>query len=108
MATNHAMHSYLRDGSMIGSTNVTAFRSPSYGIWKRTHAQHFLATFTSFSFNTDGTPAGKVEVTEKITLGESSNHFTATASVSIWDVNDEVLFTFCVGETARRLTFDHD
>jgi hypothetical protein len=103
---NQALHTYLPSGSLVGSNNVTAFRSPSYGIWKRTDKQQFLATFISFRFNADGTPAGKIEVTESIALGESSHSFTATSVVEIFDVDDHVLATICVGETAQRFTFD--
>ena len=105
--TNRALHTYLPSGSLVGSTNITAFRSPSYGIWKRTDRQHFLAIFTNFSFNAaDGTPTGRAEVTERITLGADLDHFTATAEVKVFNINDIFLFTICVDETAERLAFD--
>jgi hypothetical protein len=68
--------------------------------------QHFLATFINFRFHADGTPAGRAEVTERIALGENPHHFTATAVVDIFDVDDNVIATACVGETAERLAFD--
>jgi hypothetical protein len=103
--TNQALHTYLPGGSLVGSTNVTALRSPSYGIWKHTDKRHFLATFMNFSFNADGTPAGRAEVTERIDLGEDPHTFTATSLVEIF-VNDNVVATICVGETAQRFAFD--
>jgi hypothetical protein len=104
--TNQALHTYLPGGSMMGSTNVTALRSPSYGIWKRTDKQHFLATFINFSFNADSTPAGRAEVTERIDFGEDPHTFTATSFVEIFNVDDHMITTICVGETAQRFAFD--
>jgi hypothetical protein len=99
---------YSPGGSLIQSPNNTPFRTPGYGIWKATEPQSFLATFMIFNFTPDGTKAGSVDVTLRVTLGEDANAYTSTASVAVLDVDGQVIQTGCTTGTAHRLTFDQE
>lgn len=87
---------------MLETSNGSPFRSPGHGVWQHTGGRDYTATFIFFRFNPDGTYAGSQKVTRNIEVGEDGNEFTATASVEILDVNDNVIATGCATETARR------
>ena len=100
--TIQAMNTYLRGGSMLETGSSSPIRSPGHGIWQHTGGRNFTATFIFFRFNPDGTYAGPQKVTRNIEVGEDGNEFTATSSVEILDVNDNLIATGCATETARR------
>jgi hypothetical protein len=100
--TIQALNTYLDGGSMLETGGSSPFRSPSHGIWQHVGGRNFTATFLFFRFNPDGTPAGTQKVTRNIEVGGDGNQFTATASVEIFDVNDNLIATGCATETARR------
>ncbi len=100
--TIQALNTYLSGGSMLETGNSSPFRSPGHGVWQHTGGRDFTATFIFFRFNPDGTYAGSQKVTRNIEVGEDGNEFTATSSVEILDVNDNLIATGCATETARR------
>jgi hypothetical protein len=100
--TIQALNTYLSGGAMLETGNSSPFRSPSHGVWQHTGGRNYTATFMFFRFNPDGTSAGSQKVTRNIEVGEDGDTFTATASVEILDVNDNLIATGCATETARR------
>jgi hypothetical protein len=105
-APAQTLETYLPGGVMLQSTNRLLFRTPGYGIWKHTTERNFLATFTFFRFNADGTPAGRSEITEQIELGTDVNEFTATGVAEVFDVDGNLTQTVCLTATGQRFTFD--
>ena len=90
----------------LQSSNTNVFRTPGYGIWKHTTKRNFLASFTFFRFNADGTQAGRSDITEHIELGEDADEFTATLVNKTFGANGNLITTTCPTETGERLTFD--
>jgi hypothetical protein len=105
-APAQTLETYLPGGTMLQSTNRLLFRTPAYGIWKHTTERNFLTSFTFFRFNTDGTQAGRSDITEHIELGKDADEFTATGVAKVFDVNGDLAMTVCLTATGQRLTFD--
>ena len=105
-APTQTLETYLPGGTMLQSTNRLLFRTPGYGIWKHMTERNFLTSFTFFRFNTDGTQAGRSDITEHIELGKDADEFTATGVAKVFDVNGDLTLTVCLTATGRRLTFD--
>jgi hypothetical protein len=105
-APAQALETYQPGGTMLQSTNRLLFRTPAYGIWKPTTERDFLTSFTFFRFNTDGTQAGRSDITEHIELGKDADEFTATGVAKVFEVNGDLAMTVCLTATGQRLTFD--
>src|SRR5919108_5203721 len=102
-ATAQILETYLPGGAMLQSSNTNVFRTPAYGIWKHTTERNFLTSFTFFRFNTDGTQAGRSDITEHIELGKDADEFTATGVAKVFDVNGDLAMTVCLTATGQRL-----
>lgn len=97
-----ALHTYVRDGSLLEVPGGTLFRGPGTGSWKHTADSRFVAHFKFFLFNASGGRTGSEEVTNHITL---TNHdtFEAAATFDLFDATGNMRAQGCnINETATR------
>lgn len=76
------------DGGFVGSNAVQP--SASVGYWKALGGKHYQAVFTVFLFKTDGTPAGSLKATVKLTAS-SATKLTGTVTYHRSDTSGSVV-----------------
>ena len=98
----HAMNMFIEGGTLTETSN-DLLRSSSLGTWRQVTKRGYTAVFRFFTFNPDGSVAGRNKITRAIRLGVDANGFVANAVFQILDVNDNVIATGCATEVAKRL-----
>jgi len=98
----HAMNMFIQGGTLTETSN-DLLRSSSLGTWRRVSRHGYTAVFRFFTFNADGSFAGRNKITRTIKLSADANRFTANAVFEVLDVNDNLLTSGCATETAQRL-----
>lgn len=97
------MNNFHRGGT-LSDTNFapTATRGPGMGVWRKTGASSYTASFRFYRYNTDGTLAGSQKVTRTTTLADANNA-SGTISAQVLDTSENVLQTLCGTETSVRV-----
>ena len=90
-------------GGTLTETSNDLLRSSSLGTWRRVSRHGYTAVFRFFTFNPDGSFAGRNKITRAIKLGIDANRFVANAVFEVFDVNDNLVVSGCGTETAQRL-----
>ena len=102
VAAIHAMNMFIQGGTLTETSN-DLLRSSSLGTWRRVSRHGYTAVFRFFTFNPDGSFAGRNKITRAIKLGIDANRFVANAVFEVFDVNDNLVVSGCGTETAQRL-----
>lgn len=108
MSSFPAIMTFGSDGTVTGygvpPGSSPALGSPDYGTWERVRSaqQRFDFRLLSYGYDTSGTFSGSIEVTGKLSLNESGDAFTYTASVRFLDSAGGVQFTACGGAQGTR------
>ena len=80
-----------------------ALRSPGHGVWQHEHGwQNYSYAFTYYRYNSSGVFIGSQKVTSALELGASGDEFITHSVVSVLDVNDNVIATFCATAAGTR------
>ncbi|MEO6334788.1 MAG: hypothetical protein ABIO91_07370 [Pyrinomonadaceae bacterium] len=104
--TFKSLNTFMQGGTTVEDSSVSSvLRGTSHGIWERSSGRDYISTFMFFRFNSDGSPNGTQRVRRNIVLGESSDEFTATATVQIYNVAGSLMATGCSNEAGTRFTF---
>jgi len=98
----HSVQMFQQDGAFSETTN-SGRRGSSIGYWYRQDGQTYGAAYFFFRYNPDGTFASFAKAANTITLSPDGNQFTVTATIQDYDVNDILISTGCVTQTAKRL-----
>lgn len=93
----------FNQGGTLTSVDNQPLRTPGIGTWQSNGGGSYSAPFQSFSFNTDGTPAGESKFTRDIQLAPDGNSYTSVVTVEIFDVNGNLVATLCATEVATRV-----
>jgi hypothetical protein len=102
VAAIHAMNMFIHGGTLTETSN-NLLRGSSLGTWRHVRRQSYTAVFRFFTFNSDGSFAGRNKITRLIRLSEDANGFVANAVFEIFDVSDNLVASGCGTETAKRL-----
>jgi hypothetical protein len=102
LANIHAMNMFIHGGTLTETSN-DLLRGSSLGTWRHVRKHGYTAVFRFFTFNKDGSFAGRNKITRAIRLSEDANGFVANAVFEIFDVNDNLVASGCATETAKRL-----
>ncbi len=96
----------FHQGGTSSETAVTpagpASRSPGHGIWNRIDSSRYAGSIVFLGFNPDGTFAGRRVITQNIQLDKSGDLFNDTATLQIYDLNDNVIATTCATAVGTR------
>jgi len=98
----HAMNMFIQGGTLTETSN-DLLRSSSLGTWRRVSRHGYTAVFRFFTFNADGSVAGRNKITRTIKLSADGNRFSANAVFEVLDINDNLVASGCGTETAQRL-----
>jgi hypothetical protein len=98
----HAMNMFIQGGTLTETSN-SPLRSSSLGTWRRISRHGYTAVFRFFTFNADGSFAGRNKITRTIKLSADGNRFSANAVFEDLDIDDHLVASGCATETAQRL-----
>ncbi len=95
---------YTGAGSMVESGSESGARSPQYASWKRVWRREYVATGVLFRFDPQaGTFLGKQKINRTIALAQDGQSFTFRGRGTTYDANDNVVASFPVSGSGRRL-----
>ena len=100
-----SLQAFTAAGSVIESANDgSASRSPAYGSWERVEGRHYANTTVFFRFDPQtGAWIGSQKINRTIELSDDGQSFTQVSHVSVLDTNGNVLASFTVPGTGRRM-----
>ena len=97
-----SMDTYIQGGSYLGEGNG----SPSvtgYGRWRHAGGRDYTSVFQFFTFNPDGSPAGRLKVSSRMRLSDDGTAFTAADTAEVTDLDGNVVGHACSTREATRL-----
>ena len=105
IGTSQAQLTFAKGGTLLETVGPSIFRSPGNGIWKResgwneySFAQRFMR------FDAAGSFVGSGVVRVALTLDETGDHYTSTATNDVLDVNGNVIASGCATSVSTRFS----
>jgi hypothetical protein len=100
-----AMESYIQGGSYIGeSATVPVRRATGFGTWQHTGGRNFTALRQFFTYNPDGSPAGRLKIATNILLSADGASLRASDRAELFDLNGNLIRDdICSTQEATRL-----
>ena len=87
----------------IGPGSSPALRSPGHGIWQRERGwQEYSFAFGYYRYEANGAFAGSQRVRATLRLASNGDEFTGKSVVEVFDVNDNLVGTFCAASVGMR------
>ena len=105
IATNRIQLTYAEGGTLLETIGPSAIRSPGNGIWKREHGWNEYSYVLRFMrYDAAGVFVGSGVVRSTLTLDETGNQYTATATNDVLDINGNVTSSGCATSVSTRFT----
>ena len=106
-ATSQSQLTFAKGGTLLETVGPSIFRSPGNGIWKREHGWNEYSFALRFMrFDAAGVFVGSGVVRVALTLDETGNHYTSTATNDILDVNGNVIGSGCATSVSTRFSME--
>ena len=106
-ATSQIQVTFAKGGTLLETVGPSIFRSPGNGIWKREHGWNEYSFAQRFMrFDAAGVFVGSGVVRAALTLDETGNHYTSTATNDILDVNGNVIGSGCATSVSTRFSME--
>jgi hypothetical protein len=106
-ATNRTQVTFAEGGTLLETIGPSIFRSAGNGIWKREHGWNEYSYALRFMrFDAAGVFVGSGVVRVALTLDETGDHYTSTATNDILDVNGNVIGSGCATSVATRFSIE--
>jgi hypothetical protein len=106
-ATGRIQLTFAEGGTLLETIGPSILRSPGNGIWKREHGWNEYSYALRFlRFDAAGSFVGSGVVRAAITLDETGNHYTATATNDVLDVNGDVIASGCATSVSTRFSIE--
>ena len=106
-ATGRIQLTFAEGGTLLETIGPSILRSPGNGIWKREHGWNEYSYALRFlRFDAAGSFVGSGVVRAAITLDETGNHYTATATNDVLDVNGDVIASGCATSVSTRFSME--
>jgi hypothetical protein len=96
-----AMETYMQGGTMQDA-GADSTRGPGHGVWSYQSWRRYSAVFQYFSFNADGTLAGRVKANLQNTLSKSGDSFTTVAKIKVFDTSGNLIANGCATGISTR------
>ena len=105
IATNRIQLTFAEGGTFLETIGPSIIRSPGNGIWKREHGWNEYSYALRFMrYDAAGSFIGSGVVRAALTLDETGNHYTATATNDVLDVNGNVIASGCATSVSTRFS----
>ena len=107
IATNRIQLTFAEGGTFLETIGPSIFRSPGNGIWKREHGWNEYSYALRFMrYDAAGSFIGSGVVRAALTLDETGDHYTATATNDVLDVNGNVIGSGCATSVSTRFPME--
>jgi hypothetical protein len=107
IGTGRAQFTYAEGGTLLETIGPSIFRSPGNGIWKREHGWNEYSFALRFMrYDATGSFVGSGVVRGTLTLDETGNHLTSTATNDVLDVNGNVIASGCATSVSTRFSME--
>ena len=106
-ATSQSQLTFAKGGTLLETVGPSIFRSPGNGIWKREHGRNEYSFAQRFMrFDAAGSFVGSGVVRVALTLDETGDHYTSTATNDVLDVNGNVIASGCATSVSTRFSME--
>jgi hypothetical protein len=106
-ATSQSQLTFAKGGTLLETVGPSIFRSPGNGIWKREHGWNEYSFALRFMrFDAAGSFVGSGVVRVALTLDETGDHYTSTATNDVLDVNGNVIGSGCATSVSTRFSME--
>jgi hypothetical protein len=104
-ATSQIQLTFANGGTLLETVGPSILRSPGNGIWKREHGRNEYSYALRFMrFDAAGSFVGSGVVRVALTLDKRGDHYTATATNDVLDVNGNVIGSGCATSVSTRFS----
>ena len=104
-APGNSQNTFAKGGTLLETIGPSIFRSPGNGIWKRESGWNEYSFVLRFMrYDAAGSFIGSGVVRAAITLDETGDHSTATATNDVIDVNGNVIGSGCATSVSTRFS----
>ena len=105
IGTSRVQLTFAEGGTFLETIGPNILRSPGNGIWKREHGWNEYSSALRFMrFDAAGVFVGSGVVRAAITLDETGDHLTSTATNDVLDVNGNVIGSGCATSESTRFS----
>ncbi len=106
-ATSQSQVTFAKGGTLLETIGPSIFRSPGNGIWEREHGRKKYSSALRFMrFDAAGSFVGSGVVRVDLTLDETGDHYTSTATNDVLDVNGNVIGSGCATSVSTRFSIE--
>jgi hypothetical protein len=106
-ATSQSQLTFAEGGTLLETIGPSIFRSPGNGIWKREHGWNEYSYALRFMrYDAAGSFVGSGVVRVALTLDETGDHYTSTATNDVLDVNGNVIGSGCATSVSTRFSME--
>ena len=106
-APGNSQNTFAKGGTLLETIGPSIFRSPGNGIWKRESGWNEYSFVLRFMrYDAAGVFVGSGVVRAAITLDETGNHSTSTATNDVLDVNGNVIASGCATSVSTRFSME--
>ena len=103
IGTFQVQFTFAKGGTLLETIGPSIFRSPGNGIWKRESGLNkYSYALRIMAYNAAGSFVGSGVVRVALTLDETGNHYTATATNDVLDVHGNVTGSGCATSVSTR------
>jgi hypothetical protein len=96
---------FAEGGTLLETIGPSILRSPGNGIWKREHGWNEYSYAVRFMrFDAAGSFIGSGVVRAALTLDETGDHYTATATNDVLDAAENVISSGCATSVSTRFS----
>ena len=107
IATNQIQFTFAKGGTLLETIGPSLIRSPGNGIWKRESGWNEYSFVLRFMrYDAAGSFVGSGVVRVALTLDETGDHYTATATNDVLDVNGNVIASGCATSVSTRFSME--
>ena len=105
-ATSQTQLTFANGGTLLETVGPSILRSPGNGIWKREHGRKYSFAQRFMRFDAAGSFVGSGVVRVALTLDETGDHYTSTATNDVLDVNGNVIGSGCATSVSTRFSME--
>jgi hypothetical protein len=106
-APGNSQNTFAKGGTLLETIGPSIIRSPGNGIWKRESGLNEYSFVLRFMrYDAAGVFVGSGVVRAAITLDETGNHYTSTATNDVLDVNGNVIASGCATSVSTRFSME--
>ena len=106
-APGNSQNTFAKGGTLLETIGPSIIRSPGNGIWKRESGLNEYSFALRFMrYDAAGSFVGSGVVRAAITLDETGDHYTSTATNDVLDVNGNVISSGCATSVSTRFSME--